>query len=99
MINPVLRELPFNLLAYFNSPLKFLGNQRTSYAQTLSFELRLYQAVNGNLTLMTMVDGDVVIKGRSVAVPIVAALDTPPGMEFRNYKVMSLCGLRSQCAC
>ena len=74
--------------AYFNAPLKFLGNKRLSFGQTLSFQLLLQSLPD---TLMPMDDGDVLIKGRSKTQPIAAALDALPGTQFRNYTVIPLC--------
>ena len=75
--------------AYFNAPLKFLGNKRFSYGQTLSFQLLLQSLTD---TLVPMDDGDVLIKGRSNKTqPIAAAFDVLPGTQFRNYTVIPLC--------
>jgi hypothetical protein len=69
---------------YFSAPLKFLGNQRFSYAQTLHFQLRLDSLTD---TLVPLNEGDVLIKGRFETKPIVAAIDPLPGPQIRSYTI------------
>jgi hypothetical protein len=82
----VLQGFTVNSIAYFDAPSSFLGNKRFSYGQTLSFYLRLASVTSG-VTLMSIVDGDVVIKGRSLKTNIAAALPQLPGVDFQHFIV------------
>ena len=82
----VLQGFTFNSFAYFDAPSSFLGNKRFSYGQTLSFNLRL-ALLNSRVTLMSMVDGDVVIKGFSLRTSISAALPHLPSGNFQKFTV------------
>lgn len=84
----VLQGLPFSSIAYFDAAPKFLGSKRFSYGQALGFDLRLTPLSPGD-TLMSMADGDVVIKGQLLQTPIVAALPRLPTGDFQTFTVGS----------